>query len=187
MIKLFVIGNWTQSLAPLYCLLGAWKFHVNSHMVGSSGKHQDPKLTRSLISINSRIVERVQLWIKVAAITAIDCLRNSKHFRSSVRKKDKDQIYTSYYVSAANINERKKMTTYETEDWVNRKQISKNESGVLAMAQQLTHPTSIHKDVGSIPGLSQWVKDLVLLWAMVQVIDTAWVLHCCGSGIGWCL
>ena len=35
------------------------------------------------------------------------------------------------------------------------------------VAQQVTNPTSIHEDVGLIPGLSQWVKDHALLQAVV--------------------
>ena len=33
---------------------------------------------------------------------------------------------------------------------------------VPMVAQQVKNPTSIHEDVGSIPGLTQWVTDLVL-------------------------
>ena len=35
--------------------------------------------------------------------------------------------------------------------------------GVPFLAQQLTNPNRMHEDAGSIPGLAQWVKDLVLL------------------------
>ena len=34
--------------------------------------------------------------------------------------------------------------------------------GVPFMAQWLTNPASIHEEVGSIPGLTHWVKDLEL-------------------------
>ena len=31
--------------------------------------------------------------------------------------------------------------------------------GVPVVAQRLTNPTDIHEDVGSIPGLAEWVGD----------------------------
>ena len=55
---------------------------------------------------------------------------------------------------------------------------------VPVVNKQVKNPTSIHEDVGLIPGLTQRVKDLALPQATAKVIDEAQIWHCCGCGVG---
>ena len=55
---------------------------------------------------------------------------------------------------------------------------SKEDLGVPLVAQQRQIQLASIEDADSIPGLTQWVKDLVL------VTDTAWAPRCCGCGVG---
>ena len=63
-----------------------------------------------------------------------------------------------------------------------QKPLSTNHGGVPIVVQWLTNPTRIHEDAGLISGLTQWVKDPVLLWlwrwlaAIAPIWPLAWEL-----------
>ena len=61
---------------------------------------------------------------------------------------------------------------------------------IPTVVQQVKNLATIHKDLGSVPGLAQWVKGLVLLWlwcrpaAAAQIPPTWDSLHPRNPGSG---
>ena len=53
------------------------------------------------------------------------------------------------------------------------KRTENSAAGVPFVARWLTDLTGNHGVVGSVPGLAQWVKDLVLLWLWHRPVATA--------------
>ena len=57
--------------------------------------------------------------------------------------------------------------------------------GIPGMALRKWTWLASMKTLFSNPGLTQWVKDLTLLWAVLYVAEAAQILHCCGCSVGW--
>ena len=53
-----------------------------------------------------------------------------------------------------------RLPSYTSQNGHHQKSI---QTGVPFMVQQLTNPTRIHEDAGSISDLAQWIKDQALL------------------------
>ena len=89
-----------------------------------------------------------------------------------------DRTTINIYVPNVEAPQYKKQMLSDTKGAINSK------TGVPIVAQCLVNQTSIHEDVGLIPGLAHWVEDLAFLQAAVQVTDVAWIWCCCGCGVG---
>ena len=63
-------------------------------------------------------------------------------------------------------------------------QPSSQESVIKTMCVEFLLRTrhSVCEDAGSIPGLAQWVKDLVLPQAATEVANVTWIQRCSGCG-----
>ena len=73
------------------------------------------------------------------------------------RKKVKPRKMSSHFGRT-----KKQITQKATTETLNQSYGYKKKRTVSLVAQWLTNPTRIHEDEGSLPGLAQWVRDLVL-------------------------
>ena len=96
------------------------------------------------------------------------------------RQRDESQIYSNWNTASAARSLHLKNFPGHAE-----KKKKKKEKKIWSSCRGSveTNLTSNHEDTGSLPSLTQWVKDRMLLLALVWVPDTAWFWH--GCGVGW--
>ena len=87
-------------------------------------------------------------------------------------------IYTMEYYSAMKNEIMPFVATWMDLNITILSEIRKRKIRSSHRCSALMNPTSIYEDAGLIPGLAQWIKDPMLLGAVVQVVDAAriWAL-----------
>ena len=85
------------------------------------------------------------------------------NFSDLTREEKKDLLITINEFLDKYITKGKNLSSEEKEE----KKDKIYWGGVPVMVQWLTNANGIHEDMGLIPGLAQWVKDLALPWAVV--------------------
>ena len=64
------------------------------------------------------------------------------------------------------------------------KQTTTTKKGGVPTVAQTGNESNQYPGGWFIPGLAQWVRNLALPCAVVQISDVAWIPRCCGCGVG---
>ena len=102
----------------------------------------------------------IRIKARILLFTSFQQCSSKRNETRKQRKRKKNKTFIFPYNSTANCllyGYRKKLQ--------NLQQWKKTRSSHCNTAEMI--PTRIHEDAGLIPGLSQWVKDLMLPWAVV--------------------